>query len=420
MRRFAGILSATVVLAGCGAVVPSLGSQPAEAPVTGQAIAGEQVVQVKPGTRFVAPVGAKVVDTLELGDLGGFLLVKAEGPAMLASIKSVKGVVNVEPNRRVQLEVPAYKARALGLFRGALSVDDPLFAQQWYVNRIGAQKAWSRTQGEGVVVAVVDTGVDHGHPDLAANIVSKGYSFVNNRADGIDEQGHGTHVAGTIAAVQNNAEGVTGVAPKARILPVQVLAATGGGSLYQIAKGVKYAADYGVQNKVHVVVNMSLGGAATVDGVSYTTGWYATRKGALLVAAAGNSNTAVGTPARWDKYYMAVSAISEKDEKANFSNYGPEISVGAPGTNIVATTPTYDVPLNKFGYPKFYAPLQGTSMACPVVAATCALTWSVHLDWDWKKVRTHVQQTSLDLGPKGHDVVFGHGLVQADAALGVR
>jgi thermitase len=209
------------------------------------------------------------------------------------------------------------------------------------------------------------------------------------------------------------------VAPDAKLLPVQVLSAAGSGNLYDIAKGIKYAADYGVQNKVHVIVNLSLGGGAMVDPISYTTGWYATGKGALLVAAAGNSNTAVGTPARWDKYYMAISAINEQDEKASFSNFGPEISVGAPGTNIVNTTPSYEVPLNKFGYPKWYAPLQGTSMACPVVAGTAALVWSIHPEWNWKQVRLHVEKTAKDLGKSGKDDQFGHGIVQAAAAVGL-
>ncbi|MBM3266557.1 MAG: S8 family serine peptidase [Candidatus Sericytochromatia bacterium] len=428
-RLALGTLVAASVVAGCGVnpvgqALQSAIKDPFANLMDGQAISGEVIVQLKPGAALPKVAGAKQVSEIDLEDLGKFVLVKAtdKGATNLEKAFSQQPMVaGVTPNRVLKMPIPKAKPPlpALGIPTDA-SGNDPLRSQQWYLDRVGAEQAWSVTDGKGIVVAVVDTGVDYTHPDLKDQVVGKGHSFVNNRPDGLDEQGHGTHVAGTIAAQYNNNEGVVGVAKGAKILPVQVLSASGGGSLYSIAQGIKYAADYGVQNKVRVVVNLSLGGAATVDPVSYTTGWYATGKGALLVAAAGNSNTAVGTPARWDKYYMAISALDEKDEKANFSCYGPEISVGAPGTNIMATTPSYDVPLNKYGYPKWYAPLQGTSMACPIAASVCALTWSVHPDWSWKQVRQHVEKTAKDLGKSGKDDHTGYGIVQAAAAVGLK
>jgi thermitase len=427
-RLALGTLLAASVLAGCG--VTPVGQQvlkgtKADTLMDGQAIPGEMIVQLKAGAKAPQLGGGKIVDELDFGDLGKFVKVQTSGlSAADATTKfsGQPGVVGVTPNRYFKMPMPKaqHKMPAFDLAPQTESLNDPLFGKQWYVNHIGANRAWGITKGKGVVVAVIDTGVDYTHPDLKDAVVGKGFSFVHNAPDGIDEQGHGTHVAGTIAATANNAEGVAGVAPEAKILPVQVLSAAGGGNLYDIAKGIKYAADYGVTNKVHVVANLSLGGGAMVDPVSYTAGWYATGKGTLLTAAAGNSNTAVGTPARWDKYYMAIAATDDQNQKANFSNFGPEISVGAPGVNIMATMPSYDVPLNHFGYPKWYAPLQGTSMACPVTAAVNAMVWSIHPDWDWKQVRKQVESTAKDVGKAGKDDFFGHGIVQAAPAVGLQ
>ncbi|MBI6546640.1 MAG: S8 family serine peptidase [Cyanobacteria bacterium NC_groundwater_1444_Ag_S-0.65um_54_12] len=383
----------------------------------------ELLVQLRTGTHLPEINDAQFVDELDLEKYGKFILAKVA--ANLAKQFAQKllvqdGVLGVEPNRVVSVPLPKLRSPLLGFDHEKSRLDDPLYGKQWYLSRIGADKAWQNTKGADVMVAIVDTGVDYRHPDLDDNMVGPGYSYVNNKPDAIDEFGHGTHVAGIVGAIQGNGEGVSGVAPRVKILPVAVLGPTGSGSLFNIAKGIKHAADYGMQNKVHVVVNLSLGGAATADSISYTTGWYATGKGALLVAAAGNSNSAVGTPARWDKYYMAVSASDEKNEKASFSNFGPEISVSAPGVNILNTTPTYDVPLNKLGYSKYYAALQGTSMACPVVAGTCALVWSIHPEWNWQQVRMQVEKTAKDLGKTGKDDIYGYGLVQAGAAVAAR
>lgn len=424
-KRLALAVTVSALVGGCGNILGQASFHGVNSPqiLDGQDIPGELVVQLKAGAELPPVPGARAVDQLDLGDLGSFVRIKVN-PRQVKDVSALLTrqavVVTVTPNRRVVVPVPVAKPSLPGLeVRPDSDLNDPWYTKQWYLPRIGADRAWAKTKGEGVVVAVVDTGVDYTHPDLKDQVVSKGFSFVSNTADGIDEHGHGTHVAGTIAAAQNNGEGVSGVAPGARILPIQVLSASGAGTLYDIAKGIKYGADYGVQHKVRVVVNLSLGGGAVVDPVSYTTGWYATGKGALLVAAAGNSNGAVGTPARWDKYYTAISALDERDDKASFSNFGPEISVAAPGTNIMATTPSYDVPLNHFGFPKYYAALQGTSMACPIVAATSALVWSIHPDWTWQQVRKHLEATAKDLGNAGKDHQFGYGMVQPATAVGL-
>jgi thermitase len=282
--------------------------------------------------------------------------------------------------------------------------NDPLYAQQWHLPHVGALDAWSQG-GQGnkdLIVAVVDTGVDYNHPDLKANTI-KGKDFTKESPDGldpIDSFGHGTHVAGIIAAVANNGEGVAGAAPNVKILAVKVLSAKGGGSLFAIAGGIKHSVDMGAK-----IVNLSLGGPAV------------TKKGALLIAAAGNSNTAVGTPARIDDYYMAVAASDQANKRAKFSCYGKELSVSAPGVQIMATTPTYKVPLNDHGYPQNYAFLQGTSMATPLVAGVAALVWSRHPEWTAKQVRQHLEKTAVDVGAPGKDNESGFGVVNAAAAL---
>ncbi|MBM3267669.1 MAG: S8 family serine peptidase [Candidatus Sericytochromatia bacterium] len=413
MAKIRGAAFVALTLAGCGvAQTLPLGTQ-GGAMVDGQAVPGELIVQVKPGARF-APQG-QVGQSLDLGEAGTFYLTRGQA-GQTGSLAKNPDIVGVQPNRFVQLPITPAAPNLPAL--AVPESNDPLYGKQWYLPHIATDRAWGVTRGKGVVAAVVDTGVDYDHPDLAGNMVSKGKSFAGGK-DGKDVFGHGTHVAGIIAATMNNGQGVAGVAPEAGILPVTVLGANGGGNLFAIAGGIKYAADYGKNNKVKVVINLSLGGPAVADPISKAAGWYASGKGALLIAAAGNSSTAVGTPARIKEYFMAVSATDNKDAKANFSNFGPEISVGAPGVDIMNTTPTYDCPLNEHGYAKNYAALRGTSMATPVVAGVAALVWAKNPGWDWKQVRAHLEKTSKDLGTPGHDTHFGHGLVQAGAALGL-
>lgn len=417
MNVRAGGLFLAATLAGCGvATSPTSfvqGGGSGTRLVDGQAIPGEYIVHLKPGAR--TNVAGNVAGTLDLGDLGTFVLVRSAGVGLMNTLKTNPDVLGTSPNRHVRLSVERAAPSLPGLV--VPESNDPLYGKQWYVPHIGTDRAWGATRGRGVVVAVVDTGVDYNHPDLKANMVGPGYSFVTNKPDGIDVFGHGTHVAGIAAAAADNGEGVAGIAPEAKILPVTVLGPEGGGNLFNIASGIKYAADYGQKNNVRVVINLSLGGPAIFDPVSKYAGWYATKRNALPIAAAGNSNTAVGTPAR-DPSYMAVSATDRNDQKASFSNFGKEIAVAAPGVEIMNTTPTYDCPLNNSGYSKNYAALRGTSMATPVVSGVAALVWSQHPDWKWDKVRDHIQETALDLGTPGHDPHFGHGLVQAAAAVG--
>ncbi|MGE3727734.1 MAG: S8 family serine peptidase [Candidatus Sericytochromatia bacterium] len=386
-----------------------------------QAAPNQVIVKVKPGdpnlfVQTLARSGARVVDFFDI-DTRVFLVESASRNTedLIRQFSQDRNVEIAQPNYLVSLnQIPA-APRQQGRPNMA-APNDPLYAQQWHLPHVGALDAWGQG-GQGnkdLIVAVVDTGVDYNHPDLKANTI-KGKDFTKESPDGldpIDSFGHGTHVAGIIAAVANNGEGVAGAAPNVKILAVKVLSAKGGGSLFAIAGGIKHSVDMGAK-----IVNLSLGGPAVTDLISSAVGYWATKKGALLIAAAGNSNTAVGTPARIDDYYMAVAASDQANKRAKFSCYGKELSVSAPGVQIMATTPTYKVPLNDHGYPQNYAFLQGTSMATPLVAGVAALVWSRHPEWTAKQVRQHLEKTAVDVGAPGKDNESGFGVVNAAAAM---
>lgn len=391
-----------------------------------QAIPNQAIVKVKNAELFMQSLSRANVRVRESFDLDTRVYL-VESPSrnaedLVSTFSQDPNVEFAEPNYWVSLTQSMQPAPAMHTFSAADSAlsaavpapNDPLFGQEWHLQRVKALEAWSKTQGNhDLVVAVVDTGVDYNHPDLKGHII-KGADFTgeSDGTDPIDSFGHGTHVAGIIAASANNGIGVAGVAPNVKVMAVKVLNAKGGGGLFAIARGIKYAVDHGAK-----IVNLSLGGPAVTDLISTSIGWWANRKGALLIAAAGNSAGPVGTPARIDDYYMAVGATDDKDALAKFSCFGKELSVTSPGTAIMSTTPTYKVPLNDYGYPMNYAPLQGTSMATPLVAGIAALVWSKHPQWNAKQVRQQLEKTSVDLGAPGHDNTFGFGRVDAFAAL---
>lgn len=222
----------------------------------------------------------------------------------------------------------------------------------WGISRVGAAKAWPVTAGRGVRVAVIDTGIDATHPDLAANVAG-GYDATGD-GSWADDQGHGTHVAGTIAAVKDG-KGVVGVAPAAKLFGVKVLDKDGSGRLSWIVKGALWAAKNDID-----VANMSLGapiGSVFMRGAM----WYARTKGVVIVAAAGNSGGKVGFPAAYGDT-LAIAASDSSDKIASFSSRGKEVDFIAPGVDIYSTVPGGG-----------YASYRGTSMATPHVSGLAAL-----------------------------------------------
>ena len=272
----------------------------------------------------------------------------------------------------------------------------------WGVNRIDADLVWpAGNTGKGVKVAILDTGIDPTHPDLG---LAGGVNFVGATRDGstnpidwTDGHGHGTHVAGIVAA-RNNTIGVVGVAPEASLYAVKVLSNGGTGYTSDVIQGLDWCAANGIQ-----VASMSLGGGGTTSLQAACDRAFA--KGVVLVAAAGNSSGPVAYPAAYSSV-IAVSATDSRDLRASFSNYGPQIALAAPGVSIYSTyrggTYTY---------------MSGTSMACPHVSGAAALVWASGAT-SAQAVRDRLTGAAEDLGTPSFDTSYGYGLVDAQKAAG--
>ena len=361
------------------------------APAAGRA-GDSYVVGFRPGTLTAAALaasGAVQVDAVPRLRAVVVQLPALHRTAALRALRRVHAVRYAEPLRRLH----ALDAAA----------PDPGRAQQWGLDALGTGAAWTVTRGAGITVAVVDTGVAPA-PDLAGRVLA-GWNVITNSAAAADDNGHGTHVAGTIAEIADNGLAEAGVAPETAILPVKVLAADGSGSDADVAAGIVWAADHGAR-----IVNLSLGGpdSSTVlsDAVVYARG-----KGVLIVAAAGNDGGAVGDPARLAGV-LAVGAVDSALVRAPFSAGGRALDLVAPGVGIVQQT------LDGAGG---YADrsFSGTSMASPHVAGVAALVLAAGRATTATGVARLLARTALDLGVAGKDAAYGAGLVRADAALGV-
>jgi len=231
--------------------------------------------------------------------------------------------------------------------------------ETWGINRVHAPAAWPLTEGKGVKVAIIDTGIDTAHPDLSGS-VDGGYSAITkteNPSDYQDDNGHGSHVAGTVAG-KRDGKGVVGVAPKARLYAVKVLDADGSGNLSDVIDGIVWAA----KNKMDVA-NMSLGAPVDSEAMKRAVR-FARGSGVVIVAAAGNSGASVGFPGAYEDT-IAVAASDSNDKLASFSSRGPEVDFIAPGVDVLSA---------KMG--GGFASYSGTSMACPHVAGLAALAVS--------------------------------------------
>lgn len=265
----------------------------------------------------------------------------------LPDVPSVESVSNniKENNYDYSIVYPSFSTAKL--------TDEELKEMPWGIKRVNAYKAWDYTTGKDVKVAVIDTGIDYNHTDLASNYVG-GYNAVNASKPPLDDQGHGTHVAGTIAAVKD-LKGVVGVAPNVKLYAVKVLDSNGSGQYSWIIDGIQWA----VNNKMNVV-NMSLGGPSGSDALKAAID-AAYKAGVVVVCAAGNDGGAVNYPAKYPGA-IAVSALDSSDKIASFSSRGSEIAFIAPGVSVYSTY--------KGGG---YKTLSGTSMASPHVAGLAAL-----------------------------------------------
>ncbi len=291
---------------------------------------------------------------------------------------------------------------------GGFVPDDPFYKDQWHLTKVGAESAWSYGCGQGVTVAVIDTGIacfDHGPfskgTDLKGTRCVSGYDFVNDRDEAADDHGHGTHVAGTIAQTTNNGHGVAGLAHCARLMPVKVLSKGGYGTVADVASGIRFAADNGAQ-----IINMSLGGRIKSQILEDAVN-HALKRGVVIVAAAGNSRRSVEWPAAYPGV-LAISATDSKDQIAWFSSRGPEVALGAPGVDVTQQT-ICNGGENKC---EVFGKFSGTSMAAPHVAGAAALVVGSGIT-DPTAVRAMLQGAAI---AKDDPNKFGAGILDAGAA----
>jgi thermitase len=294
--------------------------------------------------------------------------------------------------------------------------NDPDFndpAKVYAPQLIGAPAAWDLTSGSpSVIVAVVDSGISASHPEFAGRIRpcvnGSGQSdicdFVNGDSDPADDQGHGTHVAGILAAAMDNNQGSAGIAPNVSILPVKVLNASNVGNIADVVSGIIYASDHGAR-----IINLSLA-YTTISEAMHDAIRYAADRGVLPVVAAGNSSTGLNFyPAAFEESF-AVAATTSADIRYPVSNFGDYVDIAAPGENIYSTYWTASDPAT-------YTKLSGTSMAAPHVSGLAALLLSRRSDLGPADLRAIIQQTAVDLGATGWDPTFGYGRISAAAAV---
>lgn len=286
--------------------------------------------------------------------------------------------------------------------RSCLSPNDPYFASgaEWHLPKVSAPSAWNVTTGStNVILAVVDTGVDLAHPDLAGRLLP-GYNFVSNTSDPTDDNGHGTAVSGTAAATGNNGVGVAGLAWNCQILPVKVLDASGSGSYSAVAQGITYAADHGAR-----IINLSLGGPSASSTLQSAID-YAWSKGVVVIAAAGNNGNSQPSYPGACNHVIAVSALQSNDTLPSWSSYGSYVSLAAPGVGIwtCCTNATY-------------VSWSGTSFSSPIVAGVATLVASVNPALSNAQITSILKSTATDLGTVGYDIYYGYGRVNANNAV---
>lgn len=377
------------------------------------AVAGEFLIKFKPDSpasekaALVAQVGGQLsegvpqlgVELVTVPALRDRTDVSA-AEAVLSTLNGNPRVEYAEPNwiytisdegdsRAAAVSPRAYIPMTMNITR--YIPNDPSRTSQYAWDRISAYDGWNLTRGSAaVVIAVVDTGVQLNHPDLAAKILP-GYDFIDNDTNASDGNGHGTHVAGSAAAITNNGIGGAGTCPECLILPVRVLNNSGNGTLVGVANGIIYAADRGAQ-----VINLSLGGSGNStleNAVNYAWG-----RGSLLACAAGNDGTSDTTYAYPGAYAncLAVGATDIDDDDAYYSNWGLWVDIAAPGSDIYSTW-----------IGSGYNTIDGTSMATPHVAGVAGLVSSLGLNN--AQIRTRLETTA--------DPIDGTGLWWSNGRL---
>ncbi|MFX0039933.1 MAG: S8 family peptidase [Promethearchaeota archaeon] len=305
--------------------------------------------------------------------------------------RSTPGIAYIEPNFYDQLDF--------------IPNDEYYASDQWSLPHIGMESAWDYELGShDVLVAVVDTGIDYTHPDLSENYLPLGYDWVNDDDDPMDDHYHGTHCAGTIAALINNTEGIAGMA-NISVFAEKSFNSAGSGAHADSRLALMHAVDMGAD-----IISCSWGGNTYSETIKEAID-YAINHGVMVIAAAGNANSNIPHyPAAYSGV-IAVVATDENDNRAYFSNYGDWIDISAPGVDILSTVPFY----LKGTY---YSLASGTSMATPHVSGLAALLISAFPTKNANEIESLIYDSAVDLWQPGFDIYFGHGRIDATNIFG--
>ncbi len=376
-----------------------------------------------PGERGDVPVvvtsiGADGRPTVTTLDTTGPVDAASEARSLTVDVAAAGGeVIAVESDQTLTLDEPTATAADDPATSTFAVANDPRRSSQWAFNVVAFETAWATTRGAGVCVAVLDTGIQLDHPDFAGRIAGT-YDLTSDPIE--DGYGHGTHVAGIVAANADNAIGVAGSAPAVDLLVVKVLGDAGSGPSSATANGVIWAVDHGAR-----VINLSLGSACATVCTSYAMAAavdYAQAHDVVIVAAAGNDGTPGDPEYNWPSspaalaWPIAVASIDQAQNRSTFSTQASYVDVAAPGSAIWSTAPTHATvawPSGTSGY----GGMSGTSMATPYVTGLVAILRSAHPTETAAQIRARVTGTVTDLGPAGWDSSFGLGLIEPIAAL---
>ncbi|WP_054976542.1 S8 family serine peptidase [Paenibacillus sp. A3] len=341
-------------------------------------------------------------DTIQMGTDEKTMLLKVPPDRAAAAVEELRNNPNVE-----YIE-PNYIYKVTQAVTEAVYFNDPLYPEQWGLRSIQAPQAWDKLRNwqqrkkDEVLIAVIDTGMDAGHPEFAGRFVS-GINTIEDSPDTTDYNGHGTQVSGIISAAANNSIGLTGAAglENIKIIPIKAINSAGKGTTHSVVKAIDAAVQMGAD-----IINLSLSGNGN-SRIMRESIVKAVNKGILVVAAAGNheDHTDGYYPAMYPET-LAVSSINEKHETSAFSNYGGSIDLAAPGEHIVTTF---------LGGTYIYS--EGTSLSAPFVSAAAALLKAGHPEWGTAELRATLEQTARDIGSSGQDPYTGHGLIQVSDAL---
>lgn len=411
---FAGLLLISLVMSGCLSSSRWRGEQVsdtgwADTDIVGKesninkagAVSGQLLVKLKPGAdpgAVFQAVGGEEIQCFE--ELGWYLMAYDPGRNNAGQLLLETGqVYYVEPNYLVE--------KCMDFHAESFTLNDLLYDLQWGLDRINAPAGWAVTTGsEEIIIAILDTGIDHDHPDLAGKVID-GYNFIDDIAGKPgDNNGHGTFVAGIAAAKTGDEIGVAGVAPECQLLAVKVLDATGTGTFVGIAEGIIWAVNKMGELGVTGVINLSLSGKGYSrffhDAVDY-----ALERDVLVVAASGNRYKyddevyPAGFPG-----VISVGAVKSDETTADFSSKSGNLFLAAPGQGIFST-----LPMGGYGY------ASGTSASAPFVSGTIALLKSRWAGLDVDGVHAQLKKTAKDLAASGWDRETGWGLLDMGGAL---